>query len=48
MGNFASRVAVTVVGVPVVLYLVYLGGWWLVGLAAFGALVGLHVPIDSV
>ena len=42
MSNFASRVLVTVVGVPVVLYLVYLGGWWLVGLAAVGALAALH------
>ena len=30
------------VGVPVVLYLVYLGDWWLFGLAAFAALVALH------
>ena len=42
MSNFLSRVLVTVVGVPVVLYLVYLGGWWLFGLAAFAALVALH------
>ena len=42
MSNFVSRVLVTVVGVPVVLYLVYLGGWWLFGLAAVVALVALH------
>ena len=42
MNNFVSRVLVTVVGVPVVLYLVYLGGWWLFGLAAFAALIALH------
>ena len=42
MSNFVSRVLVTVVGVPVVLYLVYLGGWWLFGLAALVALVALH------
>jgi phosphatidate cytidylyltransferase len=42
LSNFVSRVLVTVVGVPVVLYLVYLGGWWLFGLAAFAALVALH------
>ena len=42
MSNFVSRVLVTVVGVPVVLYLVYLGDWWLFGLAAFAALVALH------
>ena len=42
MSNFLSRILVTVVGVPVVLYLVYLGGWWLFGLAAFAAIVALH------
>ena len=42
MSNFVSRVLVTIVGVPVVLYLVYLGDWWLFGLAAFAALVALH------
>ena len=42
MSHFVSRVLVTVVGVPVVLYFVYLGGWWLFGLAAFAALVALH------
>ena len=33
---------VTVVGVPIVLGLVWLGGWWLFGLALFAALVALH------
>lgn len=42
MSNFVSRVLVTVVGVPVVLYLVYLGGWWLFGLALVGGLLALH------
>ena len=42
MNQFVSRVLVTVVGVPVVLYLVYLGEWWIFGLAAFAALVALH------
>ena len=42
MSNFVSRVLVTIIGVPVVLYLVYLGNWWLFGLAAFAALVALH------
>lgn len=40
--NLISRVAVAVVGLPVVLGLVYLGGWWLFGLAAAAALVALH------
>jgi len=42
MNQFVSRVLGTVVGLPVVLYLVYLGGWWLFGLAVFAALVALH------
>ena len=42
MNPFVSRLLVTVVGVPVVLYLVYLGEWWMFGLAAFAALVALH------
>jgi len=42
VNNFASRVLVTIVGVPVVLYLVYLGGWWLFGLAVLASLVALH------
>jgi phosphatidate cytidylyltransferase len=42
MSNFLSRVLVALVGVPVVLGLVYLGGWWLFVLATFAALVALH------
>ncbi len=42
MNPFVSRVLVTIVGVPVVLWLVWLGGWWLFGLALFAALVALH------
>jgi phosphatidate cytidylyltransferase len=42
MSNFLSRILVTVVGVPIVLYLVYLGDWWLFGLAAVATLVALH------
>ena len=42
MNQFVSRVLVTVAGVPLVLGVVYLGGWWLFGLAAFAALVALH------
>jgi phosphatidate cytidylyltransferase len=42
MSQFVSRVLVTVVGVPLVLGVVYLGGWWLFGLATFAALVALH------
>ena len=42
MNQFVSRVLVTVVGVPIVLYLVYLGDWWIFGLALFATLVALH------
>jgi phosphatidate cytidylyltransferase len=42
MNNFLSRALVTVVGVPVVLGVVYLGGWWLFGLAALASLAALH------
>jgi phosphatidate cytidylyltransferase len=38
----ASRVLVAVIGLPAVLGLVYLGGWWLFALAALGAVLALH------
>jgi phosphatidate cytidylyltransferase len=40
--NLLSRVLVALVALPAVLLLVWLGGWWLFGLAAAAALVGLH------
>jgi phosphatidate cytidylyltransferase len=42
VSNFVSRVLVTVVAVPIVLYLVYLGEWWLFGLAAVATVLALH------
>jgi phosphatidate cytidylyltransferase len=42
MSNVASRLAVSVVGIPVVLGAVYLGGWWLFSLLVVAALLGLH------
>jgi phosphatidate cytidylyltransferase len=42
MTPLLSRLLVGAVALPVVLGLVYLGGWWLFGLAALGALVALH------
>ena len=42
MSQFLSRILVTLVGLPVVLAFVYLGGWWLFGLAVFAALIALH------
>jgi phosphatidate cytidylyltransferase len=40
--NWISRLLVAAVGIPVVLGLLYLGGWWLFGLVLAGSLVALH------
>jgi phosphatidate cytidylyltransferase len=42
MNPFLSRVLVVVVGLPAVLGLVWLGGWWLWVLAAAVGLIALH------
>ncbi len=42
MRPLVSRVVVAVAGVPVVLGLVYVGGWWLFTLAAVGVVIALH------
>lgn len=42
MSPFASRVVVALVLLPLVLGLVWLGGWWLFGLALVGGLMALH------
>jgi phosphatidate cytidylyltransferase len=42
MSSFWSRILVAVVGLPVVLYLVWLGHWWLFALTAVAATVALH------
>ena len=42
MTGIVSRIVVGVVGLPVVLGLVWLGGWWLFGLLAFAAIVAVH------
>ena len=42
MSQFVSRLLITVAGVPVVLGLAYLGGWWLFGLALVATFVALH------
>src|SRR4029079_14327376 len=41
MNNFWSRILVTVVGLPVVLYVVWLGGGWLFVLAVLAAMLAL-------
>ena len=42
MSNFASRILVTIIGLPIVLALLWEGGWWLFGLVAVAAFVGVH------
>jgi phosphatidate cytidylyltransferase len=42
MSSFWSRILVGLVGIPIVLGVVYLGGWWVFGLAAVGAAIALH------
>lgn len=42
MSPLASRLAVSVVGLPIVLALVWGGSWWLFGLLAVAGLIGLH------
>jgi len=42
MTGLVSRVMVGIVGLPVVLGVVWLGGWWLFGLAAAMAAIGSH------
>jgi phosphatidate cytidylyltransferase len=40
--NALSRLLVAAAGIPLVLGLVYLGGWWVFGLAAVAAAIALH------
>ena len=42
LSNLASRVIVGAIGLPVVLGLVYLGGWWLFVLTAVAGVFALH------
>ena len=42
MSPFLSRILVAVIGLPAVLGLVWLGGWWLWALALAAGLVALH------
>ena len=42
MSAIWSRILISAAGIPVVLWLVYLGGWWMFALASAAALVGLH------
>jgi len=42
MSSLASRILVALVLLPLVIGLVYLGGWWLFGLTLVGGLIALH------
>ena len=42
MSALWSRIGVALILLPLVLGLVWLGGWWLFGLAAVGGLIALH------
>jgi phosphatidate cytidylyltransferase len=42
LSNWLSRLLVAAIGVPVVLGVVYLGGWWMLSLALVAALIALH------
>jgi phosphatidate cytidylyltransferase len=42
VSNWLSRVIVAIVGLPVVLGAMYLGGWWAFALALVAALIALH------
>jgi phosphatidate cytidylyltransferase len=42
MSNAVSRVVVGLIGLPIVLGVVYIGGWWVFALAAIAAGVALH------
>ena len=42
MNQLVSRVLVALVGLPLVLLIVWAGGWWLFALAAVAALLALH------
>lgn len=42
MTNLASRLVVAAVGLPLVLGMLWLGGWWLFSLLAVAACIGVH------
>ena len=42
MGSLFSRVLVAIALLPIVLLLIWAGGWWLFGLAAVAAVIALH------
>jgi len=42
MSNFGSRMLVALIGLPLVLGVVWLGGWWLCIAAVIVGLLALH------
>jgi phosphatidate cytidylyltransferase len=42
VSNWLSRIVVAIVGLPIVLGVVYLGGWWVFAMATLAAFVALH------
>jgi phosphatidate cytidylyltransferase len=42
MSSFLSRIAVAIVGLPIVLGLVWAGGWWLFALLAIAGAIAVH------
>jgi phosphatidate cytidylyltransferase len=42
LSNFLSRILVAVIGLPLVLGMLWLGGWWLFGLVTVAAFIGVH------
>jgi phosphatidate cytidylyltransferase len=42
LSNFASRILVAAVGLPLVLGMLWLGGWWLFALVSIAAFVAVH------
>jgi phosphatidate cytidylyltransferase len=42
MTSFVSRILIAVAGIPIVLGVVYLGGWWLFALLAVAGTIALH------
>lgn len=42
MSSFVSRIAVAAIGMPVVLGAAWVGGWWLLALAALAGVIALH------
>jgi phosphatidate cytidylyltransferase len=47
MSNFTSRILVAIIGLPLVLGLLWLGGWWLFALVAVAACVAVHEYVTT-